>query len=207
MKRLIAIATFIFTFALVVAPAQAHETGKWVLRGGFGSVQPDDKNLDLLGDGTVFVEVDDGASLVLSGTYMFKENWGFDILGALPFTHDIEVGGVEAASTKHLPPTFSVQYHFAPDGKFQPYFGLGLNYTTFFSTDTQGPLAGTKLSLDDSFGLALQLGADFLVGDQWLINVDVRSISIETDAKLDGANLGTVEIDPMVFGISLGYRF
>lgn len=207
MKRLITAASFILTIALVAAPAQAHETGKWVLRGGLGSVQPDDRNLDLLGDGTVFVEVDNGSSLVLSGTYMFKPNWGFDILAAYPFNHDITVGGAEAAETDHLPPTFSIQYHFTPDGAFQPYVGAGLNFTTFFGTDTSGALAGTKLSLDDSFGLAIQLGADYLVGDKWLVNFDVRYINIETDAKLDGTNIGTVKIDPWVYGISLGYRF
>ena len=34
---------------------------------------------------------------------------------------------VKIGETKHLPPTFSFQYHFLPDGQFQPYAGLGLN--------------------------------------------------------------------------------
>lgn len=207
MKRLVIIVTSFLSLLLILAPAQAHEAESWVLRVGIGSAQPDDKNLDLLGDGTVYVEVDDGTSLTLNATYMFSSNWGFDILAAYPFTHDITVGGDKAAETDHLPPTFSAQYHFAPDGQFQPYIGLGLNYTTFFSTDTSGPLDGSKLSLDDSFGLAARVGADFLVGDKWLINLDARYISIETDAKLDGSKLGGVSIDPWVFAVSAGYRF
>ena len=75
------------------------------------------------------------------------------------------------------------------------------------STDTTGPLDGTNLDLDDSFGFAWQVGADVLIGDQWLLNFDLRGIDIETDAKLNGGDLGTVAIDPMVYSISLGYRF
>jgi outer membrane protein len=205
MRRLLFAFSALLSFLLVAAPVQAHEAGKWVIRGGIGTVAPDDKNLSL-GDG-VFVEVDDGTSLVLSGTYMFSQNLAFDILAAYPFNHDIKVAGDKAASTDHLPPTFSIQYHFVPDGSFQPYVGAGLNYTTFFSTDTTGPLDGTKLDLDDSFGFAWQVGADVLIGDQWLVNFDLRGINIETDAKLDGADLGTVKIDPLVYSVSLGYRF
>lgn len=190
---------------LAAAPVAAHEDGSWILRAGIGTVAPDSDNLDLgvLG----MIEVKDGTSLTLTGTYMFTDNWAFDILAAWPFSHDIELDGVKVATTEHLPPTFSAQYHFAPDAGFQPYIGAGLNYTTFFSTDTRGPLAGTKLSLDDSFGLALQAGGDFVLDNDWVINIDVRYINIETDAKLDGAALGTVDINPWVYAINFGKRF
>ena len=144
------------------------------------------------GKDTIKVLVDSGTSVVLSGTYMFTRNWAFDILAAYPFTHDIklDVNGDSAkiAETDHLPPTFSVQYHFIPDGKFQPYAGIGFNWTTFFNTDTVSELSeqGINLELDDSFGVAAQLGADWLLNDSWLLNFDLRWINIETDAKLAG---------------------
>ena len=190
---------------LLAAPASAHEQGSWIVRAGIGSVAPDSDNLDLGPAGVI--EVEDGTSLTLSFTYMFRQNWAFDVLAAWPFSHDVELGGIKVASTDHLPPTFSMQYHFAPDAKFQPYIGAGLNYTTFFSTDTKGPLAGTKLDLDDSFGLGLQLGADIAVNDKWVVNLDLRYIDIESDAKLDGADLGSVVIDPWVYIVAVGYRF
>lgn len=205
MKRLtIALAAVVAAF-LLVSPASAHEEGTWVVRAGIGSVQPDSNNLDLGPAGVI--EVDDGASLTLNFTYMFTPNWAVDVLAAWPFTHDITLGGVDVAETDQLPPTVSMQYHFAPDSMFQPYVGAGLNYTTFFSTDTKGPLAASSLDLDDSFGLALQLGADLQLNESWLVNLDVRYIDIESDAKLDGADLGTVKIDPWVYSLSVGYRF
>ena len=196
------------------APAQAYDAGDWIIRAGVGVVDPKSDNLvDSDGVDTIKVQVDSGTSLTLSGTYMFTRNWAFDILAAYPFTHDIklDVNGDSAkiAETDHLPPTFSVQYHFIPDGKFQPYAGIGVNWTTFFNTDTVSELSeqGINLELDDSFGVAAQLGADWLLNDSWLLNFDLRWINIESDAKLAGESAGTVEIDPWVYSINVGYRF
>jgi outer membrane protein len=88
-----------------------------------------------------------------------------------------------------------------------PYLGAGLNATIFFDEKTAGALAGSKLSLDNSFGVAAQAGVDFALSSQWLINLDARWIDIDTDARLDGASLGSVAIDPYAFGVSVGYRF
>ena len=141
-------------------------------------------------------------------SYMMTRNWAVELLAAYPFKHDVDlVGGAKVADIKHLPPTLSLQYHFAPDSKFQPYIGAGLNYTTFFSESTEGALAGTRLSLDDSFGPGYQIGADIIINEQWFFNIDARYLDIDSDATLDGADLGTVEIDPYVYGIHLGFRF
>ena len=245
MKRpFVALTTLLVAIAFAT-PAVAHEAGQWIVRGGVGTVMPKDDNL-VLGDFDLFVppdvdlsvtgaavQVDDGTSLTLSFTYMFTENWAFDVLAAWPFTHDVDIvatitdnigggsetGAVPFGEVEHLPPTFSMQYHFAPDAEFQPFVGVGLNYTTFLSEDLDSlwPTVGiADYSLDDSFGLALQVGADWMFSEQWLVNFDVRWINIETDITVtldDGQNpavtgeLGTIEIDPWVVAINLGYRF
>ncbi len=87
------------------------------------------------------------------------------------------------------------------------YVGAGINWTIFFDESTTGALEGANLELDDSVGLALQVGADYDIGENWFINADVRYIDIETDATLDGAALETVKIDPWVIGLNLGWRF
>ncbi len=48
---------------------------------------------------------------------------------------------------------------------------------------------------------------DVPIGEHWYLNVDVRYIDIDTKAKLDGASLGDVEIDPWLYGLNVGYRF
>lgn len=198
--------------ALAASPALAHEAGTWVLRAGVGVVAPDSDNLAL--DPDSIIDVDDGTSLTLTGTYMFSPNWAFDVLASWPFNHDIKLAGTKIAETDHLPPTFSMQYHFLPDGAFQPYVGAGVNYTTFFSIDVEQALLDLgidDIDLDDSFGLALQLGADWTFGNRWLVNFDLRWIDIESDLDATSAGvtseLGTVKIDPWVYSINIGYSF
>jgi len=207
--------------ALVASPALAYEAGTWVLRAGVGVVAPDSDNfVEVDGDTTTTISVDDGTSLTLMGTYMFSPNWGFDILASWPFKHDVKISitdvvdGAKAAEVEHLPPTFSLQYHFLPDGVLQPYVGAGVNYTTFLSEDVTEAAIGlgiTDISLDDSFGLALQLGADWTFGNRWLLNFDLRWIDIESDLQAtvlgEVVDVGKVKIDPWVYSINLGYSF
>lgn len=240
MKRLLLVGAAAMLSLALTVPAFAHEAGEWIVRGGIGTVMPKDDNLTLpeltltipevSPDPVTInstVQVDDGTSLTLSFTYMFTDNWALDVLAAWPFKHDVDldasilVGGdtisgpVPFGEVEHLPPTFSVQYHFLPEAQFQPFVGLGVNYTTFLSEDLADVLVGsdiTDYSLDDSFGVAVQLGADWMISDRSLINFDLRWINIEADldVTLTGgstASLGAVEIDPWVFAINYGYKF
>jgi outer membrane protein len=189
------------TAALAAPAARAHERGDWLIRGGFHTVDPKSDNGDV-------VEVKDDTMFTFNITYMLSPNWGLELLAALPFEHEIAlVDGPTVASTKQLPPTFSAVYHFLPERQFQPYVGLGVNVTLFFDEDTRGPLAGADLDLDNSVGAAAVAGLDVDLGSNWFMNVDVRYLDIDTDAKLNGVKLETVKIDPWAFGVNVGYRF
>lgn len=69
------------------------------------------------------------------------------------------------------------------------------------------------LHLPDSWGLALQAGLEIELADNWTFNIDVKKIEIDTDLTIrkagNGALVATadVEIDPIVVGIGIGYRF
>lgn len=187
--------------AATVNTASAFEQGDWLARFGASYVDPKSNNHEI-------VSVDGAASLTFNFAYMMTENISFELLAAWPFKHDIDlVGGPKVATTKHLPPTFSINYHFMTDSKFQPYIGVGLNYTTFFDEDTKGALEGVDLSLGSSWGVAGQIGADIMLNDTWFINLNARYINIDTRAELDGVSIGTVDINPWVWGGHVGLRF
>jgi len=187
--------------AFFAAPVMALEKGDMIVRAGWVTVSPKSDNHSV-------VNVDSGSSLGINLAYMLTPNLSVEVLAAYPFKHDINLnGGGKVASTKHLPPTVSLQYHFMTDKTFKPYVGLGLNYTTFFSTKTTNELEGTKLTLGDSFGLAGEIGADIMLQNNWLLNVSARYMDIDTKAKLDGASLGDVNIDPWVYTFAVGYKF
>lgn len=206
MKRLVALS---LAAALMgtTAPAFAQSAGDWTLGFGLGYVQPGSDN-GSLASGTLDVDVGDNARPTITFEYFIRDNLGIEVLAATPFEHNILIDGLgKVGSTQHLPPTISLQYHFAMGGKVSPFVGAGVNYTTFFKTDTSGALAGSDLNLDDSVGAAVHLGVDYKISDRGALRTDLRWIDIDADVKLDGADLGTVKIDPWVFGVSYVHRF
>ena len=204
--------------ALVVAlglsatPALAQTAGSWTVGVGAHNVEPKSGNGTLVATPLGDLTMDVGTSVrpTITAEYFIKDNLGIEVLAALPFQHDIAVSGVgKVGSTKHLPPTVSLQYHFG-QGKVKPFVGLGVNYTRFFSTKTEGPIAGADLELSDSWGLAGHVGLDVQISEKSAIRIDYRKIDIDTKAKLNGANLGTrnqVNIDPSVYGVAYVFKF
>lgn len=187
--------------AAAAPAAVAHEKGDMLLRFGGALVAPKSNNSDV-------VSVDDGYSASLTFTYLFTDNWAVDVLAAWPFKHDITLlDGTDIGSTKHLPPTVSLQYYFNTEGLVRPYIGAGINYTTFFDEKERGPIEGTNLTLDDSWGLAGQVGLDFMISETWFLNADVRYIDIETEARIDGAFVTDVDITPWVYSLQAGFKF
>lgn len=182
-------------------PAAAFEPGDWLVRVGASYVNPASDNSDI-------VSVGSDTSVTFNVGYMMTDVWGLELLAAFPFKHDIDLlDGTNVGSTKHLPPTLSLQYHFRPTEQFQPYVGFGVNFTSFYDEKTTGPLEGVDLDLGDSWGLAGQIGFDVLFNDDWFFNMDIRYIDIDTKARLDGVSIGKVEVDPWVFGGHIGFRF
>lgn len=188
--------------SIAACTAQAQDSPQWILRAGVHPVQPKPRNHAQL-------HIRDGVGITLSASYMASEHWGIEALAALPIDHEITLReGGKAADIRQLPPTLSLQYHFFdPNGRIRGHVGVGLNYTVFFDERTTGPLAGAELTLDSSLGPAAQLGLDFDLGRTWFVGVDARWFDIDTRSRLDGASLGTIEIDPYAIGLSIGRRF
>lgn len=208
----------ICTLTLIPFTGMAAQSGDWLVRAGVTSVNPDADSSNVFVGGAdlgIGVDVDNNAQLGLNVAYFVNESWAIELLAATPFSHDIELNTVGAlADTKHLPPTLSALYYVdLGNDKVHPYLGLGVNYTIFFDedfTDANRNAGFDNLSLDNSFGLSTQIGVDIDVSDKWLLNASVRWIDIDTDADFTlGADSGTVsvDIDPYVYTLSLGYKF
>lgn len=192
--------------------ASALSTGDWVVRAGGAHLTATSESDDVTGSPGARVEADDGHSLGFSIGYMLTSNWSIDLLGAVPFSHDIKGRGTldgagTVASTDQLPPTLSVLYYFQPEKSVRPYAGLGLNYTIFYNENTKGALAGNDIKLDDSFGLALNVGTDIDINDTWFANISAWYIDLETKAQINGGAKFDVAIDPIVFMLGIGRAF
>ena len=153
-------------------------------------------------------EVSNATSLAVNFTYMATDNIGVELLGALPFKHDISVTGLgKVAETKQLPPTLILLYNFAPHSGVRPYAGAGINYTKFFDVNTTNALSGTNLDLDSSTGLAVEAGIDVDIDKEWFFNASLWHIDIDTTARSSVAGTADVTIDPWVYIVGIGRKF
>ncbi len=200
-------ALLVLALAATSTSAFAQARGDWTVGIGVHRVDPASNN-GSLANGALKLDVGSDAKPSVTAEYFLRDNLGLEVLAALPFKHDIAVEGAgRVGSAKHLPPTVSLQYHFNGKGKVSPFVGAGLNYTTFFSEDTRGALEGLRLKLEDSWGLAAHAGLDFAVGERGAVRVDVRWIDIDSKVEVEGDELGTAHIDPLVYGAAYVIKF
>ncbi|ANK83230.1 MAG: hypothetical protein TEF_02435 [Rhizobiales bacterium NRL2] len=204
--------------ALPAAPALA-EAGDLLVRfrgiavtptGESGGVQPAFPGGSLTARTSVTPEFD--------FTYFVTDNIAAELILATS-RHQIKGQGAlagvgNAADVWLLPPTLTLQYHFNPGGEFRPYLGAGLNYTVFYNEAANSNLVravgATSVDATNSLGWALQAGMDYDLGGNWVLNLDVKYINLDTNVKLTtGAGIQRTElnIDPLIIGLGLGYRF
>lgn len=226
--------TSLFTASLlalaIAAPlAHAHQAGDIIVRAGAITVDPQESSSDIW-VGALGMDVagtkatlDSDTQLGLNFAYMLTNNIGIELLAATPFSHDVGVKGMpggfaglngKLGSLKHLPPTLSVVYYpLDASSAFQPYVGAGINYTWFFDTKLSSEAEGkgfSGLDMKDSWGLAAQVGMDYMLTDNIMLNAQVRYIDIETTGTTNilGDKVKVdVDVDPFVYMVGLGYKF
>jgi outer membrane protein len=204
----------------------AFEKGDIIARVGVVNVSPNDSSANIFVGGNDAgigdISVGDDTQLGLNFAYFLTDRINIEVLAATPFTHDVDFGnsnplgtGDQLGEVTHLPPTISLNYYFNdPSSAFQPYAGIGLNYTVIYeeSFTSANKAAGLNdLELDNSFGLAAQIGVDYMLSEKWFVNGSVRYIDIDTEASFKlgstGGSVDDIEIDPIVTMISIGYVF
>ncbi|WP_314409495.1 OmpW family outer membrane protein [Pseudomonas kuykendallii] len=219
----------VLAMALAAPLAQAFEAGDIIVRAGAVTVSTHEDSsgvkvdrgslagTDLGGKATM----DNDTQLGLNFAYMVTDHVGVELLAATPFTHDVNIKGAalgngKLGTLKHLPPTLSLVYYpLDKKSAFQPYIGAGINYTWIMDGDTssEAEAGGFRdLQADNSWGWAAQIGADYMLTDNLLINAQVRYIDLDTTAYVDNVDLGVrakvdVDVSPYVYMIGLGYKF
>ncbi|SEC96216.1 outer membrane protein [Pseudomonas mohnii] len=230
-KSLLSVA--LVSLALAAPLAHAHEAGDIILRAGAITVNPKDDSSSVKVDQGPLAGANLGGKATLNSdtqlglnfAYMITNNWGIELLAATPFEHDVKLKGTalgaangKLGSLKHLPPTLSVVYY-PLDAKsaFQPYVGAGINYTWIYDehVSSQAQANGfSNFKASNSWGMAFQVGADYMITDNIMLNAQLRYIDIDTRATVenDAVAPGTrarvnVDVDPFIYMVGLGYKF
>jgi outer membrane protein len=232
MKKSLLVLALAAAFAPMLAQAEA---GDWVVRARAANINPNEdsdlgktvnRNVAPVMSNGAELKVDSNTILEFDISYYFTKNIAAELILATGSKHEVSVSGEPGAvvpnqllgSVDVLPPTLTVQWHFNPDQMVDPYVGAGINYSAFLDKKLdvrQGPLTGSDIKVEnDSWGYALQAGVDINLKDGWLINADVKYISLDTDVKLRNPLAGNawtkiddLEINPWVFGLGIGKKF
>jgi outer membrane protein len=200
-EKNILLAAVLATCAAGSAMAQTAGESPWLVRlravhldsANGGSTSPD---LGLSMNNKTIPEVDI--------TYFFSPNLAAELVLTVPQRQTVYSNGTDIGTFKHLPPSLLMQYHFTNVQGFKPYVGAGVNYTRITNVNLASGTAGLEKS---SVGGVLQAGLDIPIDKKLSFNIDVKKVYLRSDVFLNGANVGDFKIDPVLFGVGVGYRF
>lgn len=191
----IAVAAWLLIGGGTVLAAQ----GDWLVRARVININPDASSSALN------LNVDTQNTLELDFSHFVGKNLALELILATK-KHGVTASGTPTGSVKHLPPTLTLQYHFAPEAAVRPYLGAGINYTRFYDIN----LGGGTLTVDrSSWGGAVQAGLDIALNKSLFLNFDIKKVWIETDVKTvaTGATAAHLKINPVILGVGIGMKF
>ena len=82
-----------------------------------------------------------------------------------------------------------------------------MNWTHYFDTSVKNA-AAAGVGIRDSWGIAGQIGFDYMIDQHWGFNVDVKKILMEPKVTLPAVpSTGNLRINPWIIGAGVTYRF
>lgn len=189
---------------MLVAGSVAAQESPWLVR--VRAVHLDMKNSGNTAT-TSALTVDDKMIPELDISYFFTKNIAAELILTVPQKQHVYLNGADKGTFKHLPPTLTVQYHFTDLNGFKPYVGAGLNFTKIGNENITVSTANDTSLSNDSVGGALQAGVDIPLTKQVSLNIDVKKVYIKSHVYVGVTDVGTLKLDPVVFGVGVGYRF
>ncbi|PIZ30389.1 MAG: OmpW family protein [Alphaproteobacteria bacterium CG_4_10_14_0_8_um_filter_53_9] len=191
----------------MLAGTAIAEDGNWMVRGRIINLTPSNDGGESSIGGKPYVGGDTMPELDV--TYFLTDSIAFELIAATT-QHKAKVNKkpttTDLGDVWLLPPTLTAQYHWNCDNWFaKPYVGAGITYAHFYDADT--PVGINSVKYDDAFGFALQAGADYKLTDNVYLNADVKKIFLSTDVTVNDTITAKANLNPVVAGIGIGYRF
>ena len=228
MKKSLLVLAVLSAFAPVLAQAEA---GDIVVRLRAASVTPDEKSKlgSVSGAAGLVDSIGPDAKLTVGNntipeldiSYYVTKNIALELILATGTRHDVHLtknaagilGNDNLGTVNLLPPTLTAQWHFNPDQTIDPYVGAGVNYTHSFDRSLKTTVANLPIHIDQNmFGVVAQAGVDVNLGSGWLINADVKYVTMNTSVKTEltpgnWTKIDDLDINPWVFGVGIGKKF
>jgi len=211
--------------ATLVAATAAHaqSAGSVSVSVGVNNIAPKVSSGDLSAPSLPGTQIDvkDATAAFATVTYMLTDNVAVQTFLGGPYRHDIvgagSIAGVgKIGEVRQISPTVMAQYRFF-DAKsmFRPYVGLGVTYAYFFKEQGSGTLTAltnpggppTQVDADNAWGLSPQLGAIVAFNDRWFADLTVIKTFLKNTTHLSTGQSIEAKLNPLTFGLTLGYRF
>ncbi len=199
------LAATVVTGLMISGRAAAEELSPWMIRARLLDVVTERNNSAGGGVGADTLKVSDQVQPEIDVTYFFTKNIAAELIATYPVSHSINVSGSDIGGLKELPPTLNLQYHFDPLGQLIPYVGAGVTYMRTWDSRAAG---GALTTSQSNWGGDLQIGMDYTIDKHWSFNVDVKKIWISADVQtVGGSKVLTANVNPLLAGVGVGYRF
>jgi outer membrane protein OmpA-like peptidoglycan-associated protein len=169
----------------------------------------------------------DGPQVYGDITWLFADHLGVEFWINNSFKSGVflrtAAGKRGVGEVEYISPMVNLQWHFMPNAAIRPYVGAGVAYNTFSG------IQPAALSIDDEAGWTAGAGIDIGKRDRgWFVNAFVKYIDVSPDARATfsgptgvtpsppifpplATNQFTVnrafDVNPWVYGISVGYKF
>ena len=199
--------------ALASAPAAAQSN---VFKLGLTEYTTHSKSNGITGIGVppgADAETGDATTVIFVYERMFTPNLGGEIVLGIPprikarATGSVAFLGDDVLSARNVSPTVLVNWHFGqPNDALRPYVGAGFNYTRFVSVKSR---ISDNVEMSDSFGWAVQAGADYAIRPNWGVFASVAALQTKSKIVASGTTVLQTEIDfrPIVYNLGVFYRF
>ncbi|MBB3999558.1 OmpW/AlkL family protein [Aureimonas pseudogalii] len=199
----------------VVAPAPSLEApltglraGDWLVRARVAALLPVDETstVGLIGGRIVTPEMvipDVLISYFLTDHISVEGQAG--VVRTRPRIVDSAIGDLDIGTIWSAAAAASVQYHFLPEARFNPYVGVGASYSHAFSIKP-----GERVSDFDvkpQVSLIVQAGADYQISQNWFANAAAKYMLVPETVYEGGGATFTSDADMVFVGAGIGYRF
>jgi outer membrane protein W len=135
-----------------------------------------------------------GATAAVAGEYFITDHVAAALAMTAPRTHSFDRGSARLQSS-----AMTLKYYFAPEERWDPYLGAGVEVTALYEASgvagldrvTAGPLADA--------------GINVRLNPRWALNADLSWAQVRPrPGAMPG---GDIRLDPLQFGLGFVYRF
>ena len=203
--------------------AQAQVAGQVMVKLGWNKIMPKVKSDDLSPPALPGSKIDikSASALFFTATYMITDDISVEVMGGLPYKHDIVgTGSVEGVgkigSIHQISPTVMLQYRFMPaDAPFRPYIGAGPTFAKFYGSKGSAALTAvtnpggppTTIGGDTEWGATTEVGLNYKIDKHWFVDAALMKTFINTKAKLSTGQTTKARLNPVAINASIGYAF